>query len=579
MRAEVRKRRVRLHHLERDDLGRPDGRRRERLDLRANPQAAGHLGHGRQPHATADLYRDRVDRLGNGLAHGDVAEKLFVVVADAPGGAVGLVDHDRRIRDHLRCRDPALQRRRVHEGLEGGSRLALRIGGTVELGVDVVPAADHRADFARRRVQRHEHPLDVGDVPVVRSLVGLRELRIGRVAEPGPAFDALPSGLHRRLGVGLHLQIEGAVDLEAARVELPAEPVVQDATHPFHEVGGLVFDPAGPFGGDRLALPARGLFPGEISLFGHQVQNQVPALQPGVGIVERAVALRADHDCGQQRGLGRVHVDRALAEIVPGRRLKSVPAMGIPDLIHVCLEDLILRIGALQRHGDLPLLQLAQQPLLEAEAIRPHVARELLGDRAAPGARERARSQHLEPGARDSAPVQAAVRVETTVLDRDEGLGHVRGKRLERNQRPPFLAELPDQSGIASVQLARLPRLVGVDLGDGRAVGAQVPPRAVGQAGAGGDQEEQPEPNPARDPADQCCGCLEHGVSPPSLVRPGSRAVRPAHRLRRNLQPFDHPGGAGVAPVPDRIADLAGATGGGGAARPGFGGTGAAPRT
>ena len=86
-------------------------------------------------------------------------------------------------------------------------------------------------------------------------------------------------------------------------------------------------------------------------------------------------------------------------------------------------------------------------------------------------------------------PVEAAVRVEPPVLDRDEGLGDVGRKAGEPNRGAALQSDLAHKGRVARVDLAGLLRLVGVDLGNGGAVRAEVPPGAHGESGAAREQE------------------------------------------------------------------------------------------
>src|SRR5690606_8364741 len=93
--------------------------------------------------------------------------------------------------------------------------------------------------------------------------------------------------------------------------------------------------------------------------------------------------------------------------------------------------------------------------------------------------------------AHDAARVEAAVLVEAPVLDRDERLRHVRRQVLERDLRSALLTQLLDQDSIVAEDLGRLRRLPDVDLGDRRAIVADVAPRPERYPAAQSDQREQ----------------------------------------------------------------------------------------
>ena len=54
---------------------------------------------------------------------------------------------DRLIHDQRRRRQAAVDRRRIHDRLEGGAQLAICLDGAVELAAPEAPAADHRANL------------------------------------------------------------------------------------------------------------------------------------------------------------------------------------------------------------------------------------------------------------------------------------------------------------------------------------------------------------------------------------------------------------------------------------------------
>ena len=434
------------------------------------------------------------------MADRDRSQELRIVVRGPPRGAVHLVDHDGRVQLDLGRGDAALQGRRVDDRLERRTGLPERLRGPVELGVVVVPASHQSPHVAGAGVGGHEHPLHVRNLPEVHALRRVGELPVLHVVEPGPRFDPVPAVRHRRLGRGLHVQVQGRADLQSGGVQLAAEAVVQDAPHPFHEVRRLLLDGARPLERHGLLLPARSVVVGQVALARHQVQDQVPSAHGGFRVAKRRIVLGQVGDRRQQGALGRVHVDGVLAEVVLGGSLKSIPAMGIADLVHVSLEDLFLGVRPLQGRGDLPLLQLPKDALLEAQPLRPHVAGQLLRDRAAAAPGERPGSDHAQHGARDSPGVQSPVLIEPLVLDRDERLGHVGRKARKRHQRAALRADLGHQPSVAGVDLAGLARLVGVDASDRRAVRAQVPPCARRQSRAAREKEQQHEPHAGGNP-------------------------------------------------------------------------------
>ena len=87
-------------------------------------------------------------------------------------------------------REAVQQRRHIDEGLEGRTRLALGVGGAVELAVFVIAPADHRLHGA---VVLH------GDDRGLRGVIG-RRLDVDRLVD-----DRLGAALDAAVDRGLHL--------------------------------------------------------------------------------------------------------------------------------------------------------------------------------------------------------------------------------------------------------------------------------------------------------------------------------------------------------------------------------------
>src|SRR5436190_15811898 len=61
------------------------------------------------------------------------------------------VDVQRRILDLVGRREPGTQRGEIYEELEGGARLARRLGGPIELAIAIAPATHHGYHRAARQ--------------------------------------------------------------------------------------------------------------------------------------------------------------------------------------------------------------------------------------------------------------------------------------------------------------------------------------------------------------------------------------------------------------------------------------------
>src|SRR5439155_7162719 len=211
----------------------------------------------------------------------------------------------------------------------------------------------------------------------------------------------------------------------------------------------------------------------------------------------RVVVARRLGERGQCRRLRHVQVARRLPKEHLGGGLDPEDVRPQADLVQVQLEDRVLGEVPFQLDRDAGFLELARIPLLPADLVGEDVARQLHRDRReALGPREGEdvgleRAEHAQV-------VDAVVRVEALVFDRDERLPQVQRQLGERHDRAALDAELGDEPAVGRVHLGGLLRArPGVDPGDaGAALGRAHPgPRAIaeapgeqaGEGGAGGD--------------------------------------------------------------------------------------------
>jgi hypothetical protein len=109
-----------------------------------------------------------------------------------------------------------------------------------------------------------------------------------------------------------------------------------------------------------------------------------------------------------------------VAEISPCRRLDPIGARAEIDAVEVELENLVLRILALEPESEDRFLDLAREsPLLGEE----EVLGELLGEHRA-ALDGRARGRVAGQRAQDREGIDAEMGIEAAVLDGNEGLGH-----------------------------------------------------------------------------------------------------------------------------------------------------------
>ena len=471
--AQRRKGRVGLRHVDGEDLRRADGGRWIARDLGAQPQPGGHLGDGLDSHVIPpEPDGDHVAGFPQALADRHAALEGLVEVLRQPRFAAYLHVGEGGIDHHVRGRDPALDRRGIDERLERRARLAQRLGGAIELGVREVAASDHRQHLPGRRIQDDHRPLHIRGL---EGLGGFREFLVVRMLEPGALFDPLEPPLHGLLGEELNVRVERGPDHETCGVQLAAVAVVQDLPDPFFEVRRHRFPVPRGRSRKRGGGPPFQVARTDEALLRHAPQNQVA---PGFcrrRIEEWVVSAGTVRDGRQESRFRRVCLRGRLAQILLRGSLDTVHAI-IVDLIHVGFQNLVLRIGTLQFQRHLRLLELAQEPLFEADVLIPDVARQLLRERASPALVQGSSEQHVAHRARDAERVHTAVAVEALVLHGDKGPRDVAGQRADGNRGPPLDAELLDEPAVAGEQLGGLARLPAMDLGDGGTVDTQVPP-------------------------------------------------------------------------------------------------------
>ncbi|KPJ97531.1 MAG: hypothetical protein AMS20_16965, partial [Gemmatimonas sp. SG8_28] len=210
------------------------------------------------------------------------------------------------------------------------------------------------------------------EVLLVREVMVQAELR---------GLDPLELLLHRPFGRQLHVEVERGVDAIPSLVDRVAEPAVQLLADPLHEVRCDVAVVLPGTHDQRVGLPPFGILRREIPLIPHQREHRVPAPHGAIGVSPRIVRIGSRQDAGEQRGLGRIHVPRRLAEVPLRGRLDPVGAAAQKDLVQVQLEDAVLRVGLLELQRDAHLPDLPARRFRARQLLVPHVAGELHGDR------------------------------------------------------------------------------------------------------------------------------------------------------------------------------------------------------
>ena len=115
-----------------------------------------------RPDIHAQLHGHGVDGKLERIAHQHRPEKGRVVIVGRIYSAIRHFDVEWRIVQHGGRRHAAVQRRIINERLECRTRLTHCLNCAVELRVAEVAAADECAHIARGRIERDEHPLEIG---------------------------------------------------------------------------------------------------------------------------------------------------------------------------------------------------------------------------------------------------------------------------------------------------------------------------------------------------------------------------------------------------------------------------------
>ena len=192
---------------------------------------------------------------------------------------------------------------------------------------------------------------------------------------------------------------------------------------------------------------------------------------PWVG--DRVVCRWCLGQAGQHRRLGHRDVVQRLAEVDLAGGGKPVGALPQVDLVHVDLENLLLRQLVLDLQGQQDLVDLAGEGLLGRQI---EVARQLHRDGRCALALELA--QAGQAGAQHALVVDTPVLVEVRVLDRQHGVFHHLGDLADRGELATLLAEFAQQHPVGRQHAQRQLGPVVAQAGD------------VGQVGVGHRQRQ-----------------------------------------------------------------------------------------
>ncbi len=401
------------------------------------------------------------------------------------------------------------------ERLDRRAGLALALGGEVERQLVVVVAADHRAHGAGAVLDRHE-----------------RGARAFGVRQPG--VDRLLRGV-LDLAVDRGADLQAAVEREAGALLAAAEAVDHLLLDPRREVGVLgVLDRRLEVAAVRQRLGERGVVARarEEALLEHPQQHEIAALLAALRVGDRVVRARGGDHAGQQRRLVRLELGGAVAaldlvaagmvglEVRARGGLDAVGAVAEVDRVQVVAEDPLLRPLARQVVGHRRLAQLLEDRAVVLGGER--VLDELLRDRRA--ALDGLLRAHVLPQrAADAAHVDALVRVEAAVLDRDDRVLHHGRDLLLAEEDALLVAGQDADAAAAAVEDHR------------RAVGRLLERRQVGRDGHHHpeDGRDGREAGRGRSAARRAgaCGCAPAGAA--AQAARCARAGAAARRYRR----------------------------------------------
>ena len=277
--------------------------------------------------------RSRIVRFEQRRSKGQLVRLIALAAARVPLGILGRRDVA-QVREDGHGRIPALQRRRVHKWLEGGTGLAAAACGAVERAALVVCAADHRQNVAGGGIDRDERRLEAW-TPQTLEAGGNGPLR--------GVLDGRSEG-------GVHLPVRRVVAAEFVAELLPQELLRPARTR----VGRLpVWLDARPHSLCRLLFCR-----GDETELAHARKHQVAAIQGAVVVRPgRQRRWRADQP-GNQRRLRERHGVCRLPEQVLRDRLHAVHAGAQINPVQVQLENLSFRQLRFDHHRDRRFLQL-----------------------------------------------------------------------------------------------------------------------------------------------------------------------------------------------------------------------------
>ena len=276
---------------------------------------------------------------------------------------------------------------------------------------------------------------------------------------------------HGTIGGDLCVAIECSAHGQVDDVGRPAfDDRVDQVAHGIERKGIVGVDRAPFIFGDGVGcrLQSRQSVGGDISLFYHQTQHQIAALEGALRMTSRSVRRRRFRECSEHRCLRQSYPIDALAEQISARRFHSVDAVPHIDDVEVELEDLLLGQRMLDQARQSQLGEFLPQ---RSGWISPHgerVTRDLHCNRAETFAGV-AGFQVGDKGTEEAAPIEPAMLVKAAIFGGDERLPDEIGNLAERDVDTPHQLEPAHYAVVAVEDASALVGLESLDVARRRA--------------------------------------------------------------------------------------------------------------
>ncbi len=158
---------------------------------RRDPQVPRHVEDVLRPHVVDQPHRHGVQRMDQRVLESDLAVESFAVILRLPGALIRPFFRIfyLHVKEMICGHQPGFERRGIHDGFEARTRLAERLGRTVELTLRKIVPAHHGENLAGFRVHAHDGTLALQPLHCLFS--GFLHLQVkGRV-------DLHPAGVHK----------------------------------------------------------------------------------------------------------------------------------------------------------------------------------------------------------------------------------------------------------------------------------------------------------------------------------------------------------------------------------------------